>query len=260
MGRASKGLRGNVAGLLTMAALVAAWEALVRFRVLQYQFLPAPSAVTRATGTLLSSGALVGNLFHTLRVTLLGFVLAAVLGIGLGLLLGLSDTAWRYSMASLEVVRAIPPVSLVPLALLLFGFSIRMELTVSVFVSAWPVMINTIDGVRAVHPELLDVARMLRFSPLTRVRKILVPAALPAIVVGLRLVLSLALVLAVIAEMIGNPTGLGNGLVRSQQALQPEQMFAYVLTIGTLGVALNGVLRYVTARAVPSLAAGSGQE
>lgn len=245
--------RVNVIGLLTMALLVGLWEALVGSGVLDYQFLPAPSGVGRATGTLLSSGTLVADLLHTLEVALLGFTLAAVLGVGVGLLLGLSDAAWRNSMASLEVVRAIPPVSLVPLALLLFGFSVRMELTVSVFVSAWPTTINTINGVRGVRPELLDVALMLRMSPATRLRKILLPASMPSIVIGLRLSLSLCLVLAVVAEMIGNPSGLGNGLVRSQQALQPEQMFAYVLTIGVLGVVLNGVFRYLSARAVPTL-------
>ena len=249
MTRATRSLRGvNVLGLLTMAALLGLWEALVRSGVLQYQFLPAPSAILTGARALLSSGKLVPNLLHTLEVTLLGWLAASALGITLGLVLGLSDAAWRWSMASIEVMRAIPPVTLVPVALLVFGFSIRMELMIIVFVAAWPVLVNAIDGVRGVRPELVDLARTFRLPPTTRVTKILLPWAMPSIVVGLRLAMSLSLVLAVVAEMIGNPAGLGNGLIRSQQALQPGQMFAYVLTIGLLGIGLNAALGVASTR------------
>lgn len=248
--------RINGPGLLTVAVLVGLWEALVRSRVLDYQYLPAPSAVAGGARDLLSSGELGTGLLHTLGATLLGWLAASVVGVGLGLVLGVSDTAWRWSMASIEVLRAVPPVSLVPVALLVFGFSVRMELVLIVYVSAWPVLVNTIDGVRGVRSELLDVARMLRLSRATTVRRIVVPAAMPSIVVGLRLALSLSLVLAVVAEMLGNPRGLGNALVRAQQALQPAQMFAYVLAIGVLGVALNGAFRFLSSRALPSAVGG----
>ena len=239
--------RVNVAGLGTLVVLIAAWEGVVRSGVVEFQYLPAPSAVAGKMGALLASGELASSTLHTLRVTLLGWLLASALGAGLGVVLGLSNTAWRYSMASIEVMRAIPPVTLVPVALLVFGFSVRMELTIILFVSAWPVLVNTIDGVRGVRSELLDVARVLRLAPAARIRKIVLPAALPSIVVGLRLALSLSLVLAVVAEMIGNPSGLGNALVRSSQALRPEEMFAYVFAIGLLGVALNAGLQRLVA-------------
>ena len=244
-------------GLATMAGLVGLWELVVRTGAVDFQFLPAPSGIGRALGSLVSSGDLSAPVVHTLRSTLAGWALAAALGVGVGMWLGLSDTAWRYSMTSIEIMRAVPPISLVPVALLVFGFALRMELVVIVYASAWTVLVNTIDGVRNVPVELLDVGRMLRMSTLTTIRKLILPSAMPAIIVGLRLALSLSLVLAVVAEMIGNPRGLGNAVVRAQQALQPEQMFAYVVTIGTLGVALNAALRYVSARAFPALAAGS---
>jgi ABC-type nitrate/sulfonate/bicarbonate transport system permease component len=240
--------RVNLVGLATMAMLVGLWELVVSSGFLDYQFLPAPSAIAGSIGTLVSSGDLTRNIAHTVYVTLVGWALASAIGIGLGLLLGLSDTVWRYSMASIEVMRSIPPVSLVPVALLVFGFSVRMELMIIVFVSAWPVLVNTIDGVRGVRAELLDVARMLRMGTATRIRKVLLPAAMPSIVVGLRLGLSLSLVLAVVAEMIGNPRGLGNALVSAQQALQPEEMFAYVFAIGVLGIALNAAFSVAMGR------------
>jgi ABC-type nitrate/sulfonate/bicarbonate transport system permease component len=238
-----------------MAAFLAVWQVLVDTKALDYDYLPAPSAIASAGWSLLWSGELLTNLFHTLRVTLLGWAAACPLGITLGIWLGLWNTAWRYSMSSIEVLRAVPPVSLVPVALLLFGFSIKMELTIIVYASAWPVLVNTIDGVRSVPEDLLDVARMLRMSRSTTIRKIIVPSGMPSIVVGMRLTLSMSLVLAVVAEMIGNPSGLGNALVSAQQALQPADMFAYVLTIAFLGVALNAAFRYVSARTMPSLTA-----
>ena len=257
MTRATGALRrANLLGFLTMGVLVGLWELLVRSGAVDFQFLPAPSAIAGGAQDLLSSGDLAGNVAHTVRVTLTGWLLASALGIGLGLLLGLSERAWRWSMASIEVMRAIPPVSLVPVALLVFGFSIRMELMIILFVSAWPVLVNTIDGVRGVRAELLDVARMLRMSRVRSITKMVLPAAMPSIVVGLRLALSLSLVLAVVAEMIGNPQGLGNALVSAQQALQPEEMFAYVFAIGLLGVSLNAALGYLSARLVPSAGAG----
>jgi sulfonate transport system permease protein len=235
-----------------MAALAGLWEVVVRTRLLDYQFLPAPSAVAVAAGHLVSSGAMAGDVLHTTRVTLVGWLLASALGIGLGLVLGLSDRAWRWSMASIEILRAVPPVTLVPVALLVFGFSRKMELTIVVFVSTWPVLVNTNDGVRSLAPELADVARMLRLSTGDRIRRIVLPAATGSIVVGLQLSLSLSLVLAVVAEMIGNPAGLGNALVRAQQALQPAQMFAYVFAIGLLGVGLNAIFTYLSTRLLPA--------
>lgn len=249
--------RVNYLGLVAIGLLLGLWESLVRSGLLDYQYLPAPAAVARAAGGLLSSGALSGKVIHTLAATLVGWLTASGIGTILGLLLGLSDTASRYSMASIEVMRAIPPVSLVPVALLIFGFSLRMELAIIVFVSTWPVMINALDGVRNVSAELLDVGRMLRLSRSATIWRIVLPAAMPSVAVGMSLALSLSLVLAVVAEMIGNPSGLGNALVSAQQALQPDQMFAYVLTIGLLGVSLNAALRYALSEVLPSSMVGS---
>ena len=246
--------RLNWPGLLTSAALLALWQALVQSGALDYEYMPAPSEIADATARLTASGELAEAAGHTLRVVLLGWSAAAVIGIALGLLLGLSRTAWRWSMASLEAVRAMPPICLVPVALLLFGFSVRMELTIIVYASAWPVMINTIDGVRGVRPELAQVARMLRLSRVQTIRRIVLPAALPLTIVGLRLALSFALVLAIVAEVAGNPSGLGNAIVSAQQALRPDEMFTYVLAIGVLGVALNALFGLLASRAVPSSA------
>lgn len=239
----------NPLGVVVLFALAGIWETLVRFSIAEVRFLPAPSEIAVEAGRELVDGELIGRFIHTVGVTMLGWVIASLVGVGLGLLLGLSRTAYRFSITSFEVTRAIPPITFVPAALLIFGFSLRMELVLVIYGGIWPVLINTIGGVRSVAPELRDVGTMLRLSTAETIRKLVVPAALPSIVVGLRLGLSLCLVLAIVAEMVGNPAGLGDGLIRARQALQPARMFVYVISAGLLGVALNAGLR-TTARTI----------
>lgn len=241
----------NPIGAAFLIALTGVWESLVHFRVAEVRFLPAPSEIAVAARGLVVDGDLVDQLLHTVGVTMLGWVVASVLAVVLGLVLGLSPTAHRYSMASFEVTRAVPPITFVPAALLVFGFSLRMELVIVVYGGVWPVLVNTIGGVRSVAPVLRDVGTMLRLSRLAMIRKIVVPAALPSIVVGLRLGLSLCLVLAIVAEMVGNPAGLGNGLIAARQAIRPDQMFVYVVVAGLLGVLLNGALRLAATLLLP---------
>jgi NitT/TauT family transport system permease protein len=242
--------RVNVVGLITAAALIGIWQALVSGGVLVYTYLPAPSDIWGGAAAISNSGELWPNLVHTVWITLAGWALAIVTGLVLGLVLGLSNTVWRWSMSSFEVLRALPAIAFVPVAILIFGFSAEMELVIIIYVAQWPILINTIDGVRGVHPGLLDVATMMRFSRFDQVRKFILPSALPQIVVGVRLALTLSLVLAIVAEMVGNPTGLGYQLVFQQQALQPAKMFAYVLIIGILGVLLNMIFNAL-ARLLP---------
>ncbi|WP_334386289.1 ABC transporter permease [Bradyrhizobium sp. AZCC 2262] len=165
--------------------------------------------------------------------------MAIVLGISLGFLLGLSPTARRYGLASIEVLRPMPGVAFAPVGLLLFGFSLKTEMVVTILPVLWPVLVNTIGGVSGVHQRLYDVGRTFRLSRKDTILRIILPAAMPPIVVGARISLGLALVLAVVAEMVGNPEGLGYGIVREQQALRPDLMFAYIVTVGLIGIILN---------------------
>lgn len=244
----ARGRRVNASGMLTALALVGAWEAVVSGRIVELSTIPAPSAVAVRAGSLVTSGTLTADLLHTLWVTVLGWLVAAGTGVIAGLVLALWRPAWRWSMASLELLRAVPPVTLAPIALLVFGFSVSTELTLVIYASTWPVLVSTLEGARMVRPELLEVARTLRLSRRATLTKVVLPAAAPSIAVGLQLALSLALVLAVVAELVGNPAGLGNGLVLAQLALQPEAAFAYFFAIGLLGIVLNASLRGLLAR------------
>ncbi len=241
----------NPAGVAVLVAVAGLWELLVWAEFAALRFLPAPSEISVAARQALAEDELVGRILHTLGVTLGGWAIASVLGFGLGLALGLSDRAYRYSMTSFEVTRAIPPITFVPAALIIFGFSVKMELMLVIFGGVWPVLVNTIGGVHAVPSELHDVGVVHRLGKLSTIRKIVLPAAFPSVVVGLRLALSLCLVLSIVAEIVGNPAGVGNGLIRASQALQPPLMFVYVLVAGLMGVVLNALFGAAVKRFMP---------
>jgi ABC-type nitrate/sulfonate/bicarbonate transport system permease component len=241
----------NWPGIAAFALIVAAWQGAVGSGLIAFEFFPAPSAILAGALELARDGILLHDLLHTLLSIAIGWTIAMVVGVSIGLLLGFSTLARRYLLASIDVLRPVPGIAFAPLGLLLFGFSLKTELLVTVLPTMWPVMINTMGGVANVPPRLADVGRTLRLSSQEIVRHLLLPAAMPAIVVGARISLGLALVMSIVAEIVGNPDGLGYGIVREQQALHPEFMFAYIAVVGALGVILNAGVLALTARLWP---------
>jgi NitT/TauT family transport system permease protein len=231
----------NLSGLAVMALCAVLWELYCRTFGSGFDSIASTYVTVLAIKDLALHGPLLAQLTHTASVALVGWVIASALGFSLGLLLGLSRTVWVYSMASIEVLRSIPSISFVSIAVLFFGFSAMTEMVIVVYVSLWPMLLGTLNGVRATPGRLLEVARVLHLSKTAAFFKITLPAALPVIVVGLRLSLTLSVALAVVAEMIGNPEGLGFAMVSSQQAMQPASAFAYLLVIGVLGWGLNAI-------------------
>ena len=244
--------RINWLGLATIALVLALWEIALRSGFAQYQNLPAPSVIARGLEEIVRNGQLLADTLHTLWSVLVGWVVAVATGVLVGLLLGTSTFLRCYTLASIEVLRPMPGIAFAPVALLLFGFSLEMELMVIILPALWPVLINTIGAVMGVHVRLFEVGRTFRLSRAETLRKIILPAALPGVLVGARLSLTLALVLAVVAEMVGNPAGLGYAVVREQQAMRPDLLFAYVVAIGALGVGLNAALTGAVAFLFPA--------
>lgn len=229
-------------GWIVPVALVALWELLVGTRVVHYQYLPSPIDVGRALGSLASSGELASNTGHTVEVAVIAWVIASAVGVALGLLIGLFRPVWKGFMASVDVLRALPIIALVPVGVIIFGLTEELEILISAYAAVWPVVLNTIEGVRQTRQELLDVGSMLQISKVRQVWKLILPSALPLILVGLRLGLGLSLVLAVVTEIVGTPHGIGFALIQEEQALQPAKMFAYIVIIGAVGYALNALL------------------
>jgi NitT/TauT family transport system permease protein len=249
----------NVSGILFLIVLAGVWQLAMSTGVLTSTFLPEPWEIGKAIGDLTSSGEMTSNLWHTVYVTLVGWALAGLIGVAFGLAIGLYSEVWRYSMASLEFLRALPGIAFVPVAVLLLGFSVKMELIVVTYVSVWPVLVNAVHGVRQVTPLHNDVARMMGMSRWARICRFVIPTMAPYVVVGLQISLSLSLALALVSEMVGNPTGVGQALIVAQNTFHPEQMFAYVIVIGMVGVLLNWAFLKLLDRGFPGTMSNNSQ-
>jgi sulfonate transport system permease protein len=204
---------------------------------------PPSQALLAWLGALRASGSesLLNATAFTLATAALGLTIGAVLGVGLGLLLGLSRRAAALSFVSIEVLRPIPSVALIPLAMLVFGFGVGMQASVVAFATFWPLLILSQAAVQQVEPRLLEVAAALRLSPWQRTVKVILPAALPRLFVALRLGVAIALVVAVTVEIAANPHGMGYAMSIAQQSLNPALLLAWLFWIGVVGYGVNAL-------------------
>ena len=198
-----------------------------------------PSAAVKGFISALGDGSLLNATAFTLGAAASGLLLAAVLGITCGIILGLSKRTARMTFFSIEVFRPVPSVALIPLAMLVFGFGLRMEFSIVAFACFWPVMIFTQAAVQQVEPQLLEVSHVLNLTPLQRATKIVFPSIVPRLVVALRLGVAVALVVAVTVEIAANPNGMGYAMMIAQQSIDPGLMLAWLFWIGLVGYLIN---------------------
>jgi ABC-type nitrate/sulfonate/bicarbonate transport system permease component len=201
-----------------------------------------PSAVVVAFIEAFGDGSLLTATLDTLASAFAGLAVGGAIGLALGVALGAIPALNQALEAAIELVRPIPSVALVPIALVALGFGYRLEIAIVSYACVWPLLIFTRAAVAGVEPRLIEVARALGLSPPSRVAKIIVPAALPRIFIAFRLAAGVALIVAVTVEIAVNPIGLGAGIMTAGQALRPELMLAYLAWIGVVGFALNAAL------------------
>ena len=181
---------------------------------------------------------------------LAGYTGAVLVGVGLGLPLGASPRLRALLEPALELFRAIPPPALVPVFMLLFGIGTPMKLLVIISGAVWPVLLNTIEGVRAVDEVLADTCRCYGITGTTRLRVLVLRAASPQIVTGMRQALSIAIILMVISEMFASSSGLGFAIVDFQRGFSIPQMWSGIILLGVLGFLLSLAFRLFEARAL----------
>jgi ABC-type nitrate/sulfonate/bicarbonate transport system permease component len=235
--------------------IILLWEITSRTGLLQFEYLSRPSDILLAGHSVLLDGSILLATWQTFEAALFGLMLAVLVGILAGTILGLSSTTERIVGPTIEALRPIPAVAFIPLSLLLFGFGLPMEGMVVAYACVWPILIATIGAVRGIEPRLLEVARALELSFSARLWKIVLPAALSRINVGIRVAVGFALVVAVTVEIIVNPRGLGYSLILAQQSLRVDLMYAQLLWLCIVGYAINAALRTVKI-AQPSIHVG----
>lgn len=221
------------------AVLLAALEWWTRTVGRNSDALAPPTAALQAFGKAATDGSLLQATGFTLGSAAAGLGLALLLALPLGTLLGLSPRMARMGFLSIEVLRPIPSVALIPLAMLVWGFGFRMEIAVVAFACFWPLLVLTQAAARQVEPRLLEVARALQLGAGDRFVKIVLPAMVPRLFVALRLGVAIALVVAVTVEIAANPNGMGYAVMIAQQSLDPALMLAWLGWIGAIGFAVN---------------------
>jgi ABC-type nitrate/sulfonate/bicarbonate transport system permease component len=179
---------------------------------------------------------------------LAGYAVAIVIAVSLGVLIGTSRTVRGMLEPVLEFFRAIPPPVLVPIFILLFGIGDGMKVIVIAFGCMWPILLNTVEGVRAVDSVLSDTARVYRITGSARLRKLVLPSASPQIYAGLRQGLSVAIILMVISELFAASNGLGFAVVQAQRSFAIPETWAGMLMLGLLGFLLAMLFKVVENR------------
>ena len=177
-----------------------------------------------------------------------GYVIAAVVGIALGVVLGLQPTLRRMLSPVVEFLRAIPAPALIPFAILVLGIGNDAKIFLIAIVCVFPILLNAIDGVAGVEPTLLDTTRVYRIRTVDRLRYVILPAAAPQIAAGMRTSLSLSLILMVISEMVASSNGIGYFILQSQRSFAITEMWAGILLLGTLGYLFNAVFTLLERR------------
>ncbi|GAA3115170.1 ABC transporter permease [Planomonospora alba] len=241
--------------LWTIPVALVAWEAVTR--AADDNFFPPPTEIAARMHEMWFSGpaerlwltdAALDNIPTSIGRIFAGWLLAAAVGISLGLVLGRSALLSRFVEPIIEFGRAIPPPALLPFFLALFAAGTQMQVATIAFGIVWPILLNSGDGARHVDRLHLETAQVFGMSRGQRLVRIILPAALPKIFAGLRLSLSLALILMVISELVGSTNGIGFQLLDAQRSFDLPGVWGTIVVLGVLGYAFNSAFLLVERR------------
>jgi ABC-type nitrate/sulfonate/bicarbonate transport system permease component len=235
---------------LSVAAALALWELISRTNTISQRDLPAMSTSLRALWSLLQTGSFWWAFLDTVRGWALGLGIATVLAVPLGIVLGSSEFAARAFRVPIEFLRPIPSAVLIPLLFLTLGTNLKSEVFLAAFGAFWPLLVQTMYGVRDVDPLALDTGRSFGLGPVERLTRITLPSSVPYIATGLRISSTVALILAFTAELFMGTPGLGQKVNIAQAYGLSDQLFALAIAVGFLGLAVHLVVSALERRAL----------
>lgn len=237
-----------VLGLVGILAFLGVWELAPAVGIVQAKYLPPASEVLAALANDFGLALFWKAVGDTMAAWAIGLAIAVVLATVLGLVIGMSPFLRRATNSTIEFLRPIPSVALIPLAVLLFGIKIESTLMLVVYASFWQVLIQALYGVADVDTVAMNTAKSYGFSWWQRVRDVVFPTVLPYLMTGIRLAASVALILAITAELVIGSPGLGREIALAQSGGAISGMYALILATGLLGVVVNLAARWVERR------------
>jgi ABC-type nitrate/sulfonate/bicarbonate transport system permease component len=239
-----------IAYVRTMAVFIVAWWALSRWTA-NPALLPSPFEVIGAIVDLAIDLELFMHAGISLARMLLSLTLASLLAIPLGLLMGLRRTLDELVDPVVEMLRPISGIAWIPLALFIFGIGNTLPIFIMTYAAFFPILLGAVAGVRGVDRRLIDAARTMGIPRRTIVTRVVVPAALPALLVAVRLGVASSWTAVVAAELIGAPSGLGYAVEWYRELLMTPQVMAFIAMIGVLGYLTDRTLRWLVERFTP---------
>lgn len=246
------------AALLPVSVIVMAQVAATATQ-LESDSLASPAAIVAAFFAVLADGSLMRATLDTLMAAVCGCIIGVGAGSLLGIVLGLFRPADDVLDLTIELLRPVPVVALIPVVMMLLGFGARMEIVIISLGLLWPSVVLARAAVKEVEPRLMEVSAMLQLGFFARLTKIVLPAILPQLFMSLKLAAGYALVVAVTVEITANPFGLGYGIMMAQQALRPAEMFAYLIWIGAIGWLMSLMLNAAQRCFFPAFAKGEAR-
>ncbi len=220
-------------------ALVVLWEVAARSPIGDPIYSPSLLRIGSALRDLLATGELVRHLSASAGRALGGFTLALILGAPLGLATGASERLHRLLLPLFELLRPFPSITLVPLAMVWLGIGDAQKISLVAYACFWPIYLNAVTGARETSPILIRAARVMELEGWALFSKVMLPAALPAILTGARISLSLSVIVLIVSEMMGAASGIGFLVLDSERNYLTGKMFAAILVMGLVGASLN---------------------
>jgi len=235
---------GSVLPILALSLL----EFAARARLVNATFLPPPAEIAATLGGIVASGSVLAPLAQTMALLFTGYGIGCAAAIGLGILMGYSPAVFNLLEPLVELVRPLPKPALLPALILFLGLGAKMEITIVALGCFFPVLINTLQGVRAVDPTMIDTARTFGHGPLTIWWRILLPASAPYILAGMRVSLGIGLILVVTAEMLAGGGGLGDAILDAQRKFQVRESYSWLVVLAALGLLLTWIFAAIERR------------
>lgn len=241
--------RSRLPGVILILLLLGAWQISAVYFV-KMPTWPPVTLILEAWLENLLDGTLIGHLLATLWRQMLGYLLAAVLGISMGLAMGYYRPLYNLFEPLVEVLRPIPGPAYLPILILFVGIGHEMKVVLILLASFFPILLNTYSGVRAIDRVQFDTARTLGLSTFQTFRELVLPAASPHILTGMRISLAISLILAILGEMIVSNDGLGYFTLLAQRTFKIPDMYAGIFTLAVFGYLLNRLFLIVEARVI----------
>jgi ABC-type nitrate/sulfonate/bicarbonate transport system permease component len=230
----------NAAQLAIVPILVlCVWEAAVDAGWISQMVLSSPSSIAAALFQQARSGGLWMDVGITLRRVAIGYGLAILIAVPTGLILGTSKTVRRLFITLLELLRPVPPIALIPVAILWLGIGEASKIFIIAYASIWPILLNVILGVESVPPIVQNTAKSLGLTGIRYFRKVVLPNSVPQVMVGLRVAGAISFVVVVAAEMVASTAGLGFGILDAERTFRTPDMFAGIVMLAVLGALVN---------------------